>query len=122
MANTGDILEAVRKGGPAAGTDAKDLAKGPAVEPVADPLADLMDEPTVTVDADHKLRLVYKGESLADLLAFTGGKAVEGENQVAFKIGDHEVSDVLRTLFRKAREVKVTLRDVISLIKSKAAK
>jgi hypothetical protein len=69
---------------------------------------------------DQKLRLVFKGTALADLLKVMGGKVKDGEKQVSFVVpggkGDKEVGDVLRLLIHKYAESGVTLADLVSLL------
>lgn len=69
---------------------------------------------------DQKLRLVFKGTALSDLLKVMGGEVREGEKQVSFVVpggkNDKEVGDVLRLLFHKYAENGVTLKDLVALL------
>lgn len=115
-----DVLEAIRKGG--AAHEAGDPAKGPA-EGTTDEAA-LFDDVETADDRDHKLRLLFKGTSLADVLAVTGGKVVDGDAQVSFRVaalGNREVGEVLRALFAKAHEAGAGLSILLSAIRAKAA-
>ena len=70
---------------------------------------------------DLKLRLVFKGAALDDLLKVFGAEVKDGEKAVSFVVpgtkGEKEVGDVIRLLFHKYAESGVTLRELAALIK-----
>lgn len=70
---------------------------------------------------DHKLRLVFKSESLADLLAVFGAEIKAGESKVSFVVpgtkGEKEVGDVIRLLLHKYAEAGITLKELAGLLK-----
>jgi hypothetical protein len=123
-----DIMEAVRKGGKA--TESEDPKKGPEQgTPTETPKVDadeasLFGEAEVEEEKDHKLRLLFKGTSLADVLAVTGAKIVEGDAQVSFRVeglGNREVGEVLRAFFSKAHEAKAGIRVFLAAIRAQGA-
>jgi hypothetical protein len=99
-----DVVESVRK----------DPEKGPEEKPAVEALFDEADESDESVT---KFRWLVKGTALEALMKVMGVVAVKGEKQVALKVGERELGDVLRTLFGKMAEKGITLRDLISLLK-----
>jgi len=116
-----NVMEAIRHEAGGKGPEAEDQRKGP-VQGTDESV--LFDEVEETNDKAPKLRLLFKGSSLDDVLAVMGAKAVQGEKQISFKVealGNREVNEVMRKLFEKARESGTTLTDILALIRAKAA-